>query len=66
MSVTPLLCDITGKPIKPSDKKSIQMVFGELDSEGRITQEKRIFNFSGDMRKNGKVDEAIVDFLIKK
>lgn len=65
MAVIPRICDISNKPICPSDNKSIQVTICGLDNEGRINNEIKIFDFSGKMRRAGKIDEAINDFIIK-
>ncbi|EPR79900.1 Ribosomal protein S21E [Spraguea lophii 42_110] len=55
------VCDFSLKPISSQDRSSVQINMVQLDERGRATKDLMIFNVSGTVRKNGKIDSMLYE-----
>lgn len=66
MSFERRICDLTKTSIAPNDKGAIQLTLAKLNEEGRLTDDVEIIDVCGRIRKEGKCDELLNEFLVKK
>ncbi|CAB3979667.1 40S ribosomal S21 [Paramuricea clavata] len=61
----PRKCSVTNRIIAAKDHASVQINVGELDENGRYTNNFKTYAFSGFLRNSGDSDEALVRLCIK-
>ncbi|KRH95206.1 40S ribosomal protein S21 [Pseudoloma neurophilia] len=64
MKIGQQICDLSCKPISSVDKMNVQLTFVELDENGRATQNLKVLNVCGALRKEGKADGLVTEKLI--
>jgi hypothetical protein len=62
MSYDRRICDFTQRPIDSKDRGSVELLFADLDEEGKYTGEVKIVYASGEIRRSGNVDGQLHEY----